>query len=128
MKDVIEGQELCADDGSTDAEILEVVLTGVIAKPANQVADKMETARDSAADALEGAASTLQEKRGTVSGISNLVRELSNRLEAAAHYVRRFDAREFISSTKECAKKYPATWLTVSVAVGFAVGWSIRRR
>jgi hypothetical protein len=42
MKDVIEGQELYIDDAGTDAEILEVVLTGAIAKPANQVADKIE--------------------------------------------------------------------------------------
>jgi len=127
MKDLIEGQELCGEDASTDAAALEV-MPGAIATPANQVANRMEAARDSAADALEGAASTLQKKSGTVSGTSNIVRELGNRLEAAAHYVRRFDAREFIASTKECAKKYPATWLTVSVAVGFAVGWSIRRR
>src|SRR5258708_7635397 len=104
MKDVIEGQELSSDDGSTDAAILEVIVVpGAIATPANQVADRIEAARDSAADALEGAASTLQKKSGTVSGASNIVRELGNRLEAAAHYVRRFDAREFVASTKECA-------------------------
>src|ERR1700730_12267557 len=120
MKDVIEGQELYSDDISTDAAILEVIVVpGPTEKPTNQVADKLEAARDSAADALEGAASRLQEKSGNVSGASNIIRELGNRLEAAAHYVRRFDAREFVSSTKECARKYPATWLTVSVAVGF---------
>jgi len=122
MKDVIETQEFCSDE----FEALEI--NGVIEKPTHHVADKLEAARDSAADALEGAASTLREKSGTFSGFSNIARDLGVQLEAAAYYVRRFDAREFISETKECARKYPAGWLTVSVAVGFAVGWSLRRR
>jgi hypothetical protein len=110
MRDVMEGRELYIDAGSMDTT--------------DQVADKLEDARDSAADALEGAASTLQEKSGTYSGVSHIARNLGVQLEAAAYYVRRFDAREFISETKECARKYPAAWLTVSLAVG----WSLRRR
>jgi ElaB/YqjD/DUF883 family membrane-anchored ribosome-binding protein len=127
---MIKENELCdAPADRTDAAILEAIVIGrATAKPANQVAGKIEAARDSAADTLEGAAYTLQEKSRTVSTASNIVRELGNRLEAAAQYVRRFDTRELVASTKECARKYPATWLTVSVAVGFAVGWSIRRR
>jgi len=122
MKDVIEGQEFCG------AEFETMDIVGAIDTPRDPLANTLEAARDSAADALEGAASTLQEKSGTVSGMSNIAREVGVRLEAAAHYVRRFDAREFVSETKECARKYPAAWLAVSVAVGFAAGWSLRRR
>lgn len=75
---MIKENELCdAPADGTDAEILEAIVIGrAIAKPANQVAGKIEAARAYAADALEGAASTLQEKSRTVSAASNIVREL----------------------------------------------------
>jgi len=63
----------------------------------------LEAARDSAADALEGAASTLQEKRGTVSSASNIVRELSNRLEDILHDIVS-DIQEIVRSEIRLAK------------------------
>jgi hypothetical protein len=68
MKDVIETQEFC----SGEFEALDI--NDAIEEPAHKMADKLEAARDSAADALEGAASTLREKSGTFSGVSNNAR------------------------------------------------------
>jgi len=123
MKDVIERDNLCEDDTAARRK------AGGAAD--RTVAGKMEAARDSAADALEGVAATLEEKAGHLPGrktISKITTRVAEGLESAAYSVRRLEAREMLAGAQKWGRKHPALCFSSSAALGFIVGSVLFRR
>jgi len=96
---------------------------------AGNVSDKLGQSRESAAEGLDWAASTLHEKAEAVPGgpkAVNLTHSLAEGIESTASYLRDNDLKKMGNDVMNICRRYPTQALVAALAVGFLVGRSRR--
>jgi ElaB/YqjD/DUF883 family membrane-anchored ribosome-binding protein len=94
-----------------------------------QATEKIDEKRAPAADALQGAASTLHEKAEELPGgetVRSVAHSAAEKLESTAGYIREHDVRAMVSDVEEIVKRNPGPSLLIAVAVGFLIGRAFR--
>jgi ElaB/YqjD/DUF883 family membrane-anchored ribosome-binding protein len=92
---------------------------------AAQVRDQVDTNRQSAAQGLEQAASTIRDKAPRLPGgerVTDLAHTAADKLTATAGYVREHDVNTMVADVEALVKNNPGPALLAAAVVGFLVG------
>jgi hypothetical protein len=85
----------------------------------------IDDGRDTAADGLESAASTLHARAEQLPGgerVSDLAHSAADRLSSTADYVRENDVKSVLADVEQVVKSHPGPALLAAAFVGFLVG------
>jgi ElaB/YqjD/DUF883 family membrane-anchored ribosome-binding protein len=82
-------------------------------------AQTLHAGKIAAADRLDGAADTLRERADRVSDIGN---DVADRLGAAAKYVRKHKAKDYLADVSEMVQEHPGKSLTAALMIGLLLG------
>jgi hypothetical protein len=96
---------------------------------AETVSGKLAQPRESAADGLHRAASSLHDNADAVPGGAkavNLTHSLADGMESTASYLRDHDLSKMGQDVMDVCRRYPTQSLVAALAVGFLIGRSRR--
>jgi ElaB/YqjD/DUF883 family membrane-anchored ribosome-binding protein len=91
--------------------------------------DKMTESRNSAANGLASAASTIHQKADTLPGgdtVHSIAHTTADKLAATADYVRSHEMKDVIADLEHVVRRNPGPSLLAAVAVGFMAGRMFR--
>jgi|SRR6185312_314645 len=94
-----------------------------------QATEQINSKRGPAADALEGAASKIHEKAGSLPGgdtVQSAAHSTAEKLQSTADYVREHDVKSMLSDVEEIVRRNPGPSLLIAAAVGFLIGRAFR--
>jgi hypothetical protein len=100
-------------------------------KVGQKAADAVESSRGGAARGIHGTAESIRSASEYLPGgptVRQFASEAADTLDSTADYVRDTEAAEMLEDLKEQARSNPLPFLAGAVAVGFLVGWMMRRR
>jgi ElaB/YqjD/DUF883 family membrane-anchored ribosome-binding protein len=90
-----------------------------------------ENVKNSIADTLQNAADTLGVKaaeKDLQSGLAQLGKQASERLDQSAEYIRQFDCKPADVKIREFIRQSPGRSLLIAGAVGLIIGAIVRRK
>jgi len=96
-----------------------------VSDTAAQVKDQVDANRQTAAQGLEQAASTIRDKAQSLPGgetVSDLAHSAADKLTATAGYVREHDVNTMMADVETLVKNNPGPALVAAAVVGFLVG------
>jgi hypothetical protein len=96
----------------------------------NGARDRIDRAREPAADTLHGAADALRDRATGLPGgekIAGAARGAADALDSSAGYLKTHDASEMMQDLLSFVKRHPAAALVAVGAVGFVIAAALRR-
>ncbi len=97
---------------------------------ARTAARKVDDGRSVAADRLDSAAATVQERAQNLPGgprVKEFATAAADRLSTTADYMRNHDAKRMVADVEAVVKNHPGPALLIAAAVGFVVGRALSR-